>query len=251
MSRAFRGGEKEVTKKKTRFRLTKFDKDLLSYLSDGPATKKELLAKTRVAESEFDKRAKKLKAKKYVVFEGEQLALGVQGYNKVKKMEEAAKRREAKKLKEQAGKLLESARQPEEKEPEPAREKPSPAPAEKRDESPSNAIDLAEILKNANRRTKEQKQETKIEKAPWPPKQADEPEPKEKCELCKGPFSLSVSNKSGAKYGHCFCGAAYHKDCYEAIMAGDKRCVRCGRKLELYLDKESEAAVRSIRDAFD
>ncbi len=220
--------------------MTKFDKDLLGYLSDGPSSRRELLAKTRVAESEFDKRVKKLKARKFVVLAGEQVALGVGGYNKLRQLDAASKRKAAKK--EKGSVALPEA-------------KPAPKPEPKtlplkieRAEAPANAIDLAEILKQASERMREQKGAPKpVEKEPWPPKRV---EPREACELCKGEFSLSV--KGGhPKYGHCFCGAAYHKDCYEAVMGDDKRCVRCGRKLELYLDKESEEAVRSIRDAFD
>ncbi|HLC48643.1 MAG TPA: hypothetical protein VJI13_06220 [Candidatus Norongarragalinales archaeon] len=54
----------------------------------------------------------------------------------------------------------------------------------------------------------------------------------EKCELCKTGFMISVKQEEhNPKYGHCFCGAPYHKDCFEAIIADDTKCVRCGRKL--------------------
>ncbi|MEK6954844.1 MAG: hypothetical protein AABX01_07570 [Candidatus Micrarchaeota archaeon] len=54
----------------------------------------------------------------------------------------------------------------------------------------------------------------------------------EKCELCKTGFMISVKQEEhNPKYGHCFCGAPYHKDCFEAIISGDTKCVRCGRRL--------------------
>lgn len=54
----------------------------------------------------------------------------------------------------------------------------------------------------------------------------------EKCELCKTGFMISVkAEEHNPKYGHCFCGAPYHKDCFEAVIADDTKCVRCGRKL--------------------
>ncbi len=48
--------------------------------------------------------------------------------------------------------------------------------------------------------------------------------------------------------GKTFCGAAYHKDCFEAVLEGDKKCVNCGRKLALTLDTKGEEAVSGIKD---
>ncbi|MFH1443419.1 MAG: hypothetical protein ABIG96_05275, partial [Candidatus Micrarchaeota archaeon] len=57
-------------------------------------------------------------------------------------------------------------------------------------------------------------------------------DPGENCELCKTGFIISVKKEEhNPKYGHCFCGAPYHKDCFEAVIAGDTQCVRCGRRL--------------------
>lgn len=245
------------TPTKKRFKITKFDKDLLHYVSDGPASKKELLAKTRVAESEFDKRVKKLKAQKYLVLEGEQIALGISGYNQVKKMEAAKKRRQQKKELTQL--------KPKSTLPKTTIVKKEPikrsGPASNNVKSPESALDLYSVFNTEKNRLDAiekkivipnslppRQQIPSFKKEPWPPKRAEEQ--KEKCELCKGVFSLSVKG-GNPKFGHCFCGAAYHKDCYEAIMNGDKHCARCGRKLELYLNKESEEAVKSIRDVFD
>lgn len=73
---------------------------------------------------------------------------------------------------------------------------------------------------------------------------------KDVCELCKDEFRLAVKNPL-PKYGHCFCGAAYHKDCYEGILDADGRCVRCGRKLDVALEKETADAMKKIRSVFD
>ena len=72
------------------------------------------------------------------------------------------------------------------------------------------------------------------------------------CELCRDKFSISVKpSENNPKYGHCFCGAAYHRDCYEGILQTDSRCVKCGRKLVLAMDLKAEEAVKEIQDAFD
>lgn len=74
----------------------------------------------------------------------------------------------------------------------------------------------------------------------------------ETCALCKSGFVSSMNAaQNNPKYGHCFCGSPYHKDCYEAILADAKRCVNCGRKLVLALDLKSEEAVGNLKDAFE
>ncbi|MBI5224632.1 hypothetical protein HY989_02070 [Candidatus Micrarchaeota archaeon] len=71
----------------------------------------------------------------------------------------------------------------------------------------------------------------------------------EKCELCKTGFIISVKEEEHSpKFGHCFCGAPYHKDCYEGIIAGDTKCVRCGRKMSSSSDFKVEDAFKQIRD---
>ena len=76
-------------------------------------------------------------------------------------------------------------------------------------------------------------------------------EGKEACELCKAKFKLNVKNTEHAKFGHCFCGAAYHKDCYESLSSNGGECIRCGSKLKLVFDKKAEEAVKGIKDAFE
>ncbi len=79
----------------------------------------------------------------------------------------------------------------------------------------------------------------------------------EVCELCRAPFKIAVGASAAsagatAKYGHCFCGAAYHKDCYETLAADERggNCVRCGKKLKLAMDARSEEAVKQLKNVF-
>ncbi|MFH0973937.1 MAG: hypothetical protein V1817_04095, partial [Candidatus Micrarchaeota archaeon] len=83
----------------------------------------------------------------------------------------------------------------------------------------------------------------------------------EVCELCRAPFKIAVGASAAsagatAKYGHCFCGAAYHKDCYETLARsegeseGGGKCVRCGKKLKIAMDARSEEAVKQLKNVF-
>ena len=72
------------------------------------------------------------------------------------------------------------------------------------------------------------------------------------CELCCAPFKIG-GTAGHPKYGHCFCGAAYHKDCFETLAQDDGRgsegggkCVRCGKKLKIAMDARSEAIARGV-----
>jgi hypothetical protein len=73
----------------------------------------------------------------------------------------------------------------------------------------------------------------------------------EKCALCRAEFSYSPSEQDKLKHGHCFCGAPYHKDCYESILNSDGLCINCGKRLSITLDRQSEEAVRGIKSVFD
>jgi hypothetical protein len=74
----------------------------------------------------------------------------------------------------------------------------------------------------------------------------------EHCELCRASFKLSVGKDSNPKYGNCFCGAPYHKDCYDSLLGSTgAQCVRCGKRLSLILDKVSEEAVKELEKLFD
>ncbi len=71
------------------------------------------------------------------------------------------------------------------------------------------------------------------------------------CDLCKSDFKMSMNNPELAKYGHCFCGAAYHKECYDSLLSDNAKCIRCGKKLFLIVDKQSREAISGLRDAFE
>ena len=72
------------------------------------------------------------------------------------------------------------------------------------------------------------------------------------CELCQAEFHLSVNpSENNPKYGYCFCGASYHKDCYEHLVNTQGSCVRCGKKLQIRMDKASEDAVKAVKKLFD
>jgi len=71
----------------------------------------------------------------------------------------------------------------------------------------------------------------------------------EKCVLCRTDFVLSVGG-GNPKYGHCFCGAAYHKDCYQGVLETSFECIQCGKKLEIIRNKASLDEVRKIKDVF-
>lgn len=82
-----------------------------------------------------------------------------------------------------------------------------------------------------------------------PIKKTENTQQVEKCDLCKGKFSNSVSDSKNRVYGHCFCGASYHEDCYNAIITGEQKCFRCGRKIKQINDK-AEDAVKDIKEVF-
>ncbi len=73
----------------------------------------------------------------------------------------------------------------------------------------------------------------------------------ETCDLCKSGFKMSMQEPELAKYGHCFCGAVYHKECYNSLLSDTSKCVRCGKKLLLIIDKQSREVINKIKDAFE
>ncbi len=71
------------------------------------------------------------------------------------------------------------------------------------------------------------------------------------CELCRGEFKVSLKEPALAKFAHCVCGAAYHRDCHQSLVDGGAGCVRCGRKLSTVLDQNSQEALKFVKDAFE
>lgn len=77
-------------------------------------------------------------------------------------------------------------------------------------------------------------------------------EEKERCELCRGEFKVSSNPlENRVKYGHCFCGAAYHEECFNAQLDNTGKCVRCGAKLRLNLDKNTEESLKGVKNLFE
>jgi|GEM_PF-1242745 len=80
-------------------------------------------------------------------------------------------------------------------------------------------------------------------------RQPKQSEKDENCVLCKSAFIISLQG-GNPKYGHCFCGAAYHQDCYEGVLEAGGGCIQCGKQLDIILDRASLEEVRKIKDAF-
>lgn len=241
-------------------RLKKFDKAVFEVIQSGIYRVSNIANKLHVDERALRERLNELAASDYIVFGdgGESARLGVEGFNKMpkKRARAASKKKAAKKQTEKPAEAKETMKE--------NAAKPKAAVEEKKSEvpSPSSEMDLQELLKNGApsreslfvtrqrtmRGSEAKKGEEQIVRTEALPLTKGG---EEVCELCKGKFSLSVSGKGHPKFGHCFCGAAYHKDCYEALINDTKKCTRCGKTLELYLNKDSEDAVRTIRGVFD
>ena len=238
--------------------LGKFDKDLLQAVSEGVNGVADLRAKFRVADSEFDKRLALLTGKKLVLLAGDSVQLTVAGYNKLPKKREKkttpakpAPASSAGAASQPAFPLLPSPQIQEIPVPQ-AEVVFSPQPEEKIP-APSNVVDLAELLQKGAPKDQSffvKRQQEKMSGKRSQAAQAESNGNEEKCELCKAPFKMAVRS-GNPKYGHCFCGAAYHKDCYESVLSGNGRCVRCGKRMDLILDKQSEEALKRIRGLFD
>ncbi len=258
--------KKPLAKKKTRFKVTRFDKDLASLVKNGVTDLDNVMQKLGVDPANFRARLDMLIDKGYFVFnkEANSLKLGWEGYNmfapKARKQSPSSLPQP---LSEQKPKQAEapSVKQ-EEKEELPIRQE-DQLPSVQIIPSPHTAEDLADLLRKGSPKSDfpskgsffTQRQDKK-EGAPAPKTPSDTGkalllEGAEACEICKAKFKLNVKNTGDSKYGHCFCGAAYHKDCYESMIENGGHCVRCGRKLKLMFDKKTEDAVKGIKDVFE
>lgn len=274
-----------------RFKLTRFDKDLATLVKNSLADLPGIIARMNVDEADFRARLETLVDKGYFVFnrESNTLKLGWQGYNmfapktRVKQQalpkplaedKDKEKEREKERLQAQQKQNIQPSHPNIENFPSKEQTKPN-APAEPPVQilpSPQSAEDLADLLRKGappnglqtNRKgsyfTDRQASQTAGKQPPSGEKTVFkspdtgkplEVEGVEACELCKAKFKLNVKNAEGAKYGHCFCGAAFHLDCHDSITENGGSCVRCGRKLKLMFDRKAEEAVKGIKDAFD
>ncbi|MFH1056298.1 MAG: hypothetical protein V1717_00660 [Candidatus Micrarchaeota archaeon] len=250
--------KKRGRKKAPRFKLTRFDRDLAELVKNGVSDVPTILQKMAVDPEDFNKRVGRLVRKGYFVFDSQTrslLTLGWQGYN----LFAPAKQNAAEKRKDVEEKAKEEAPRGAEKER--VFESPLQPPVQILP-APQSAEDLAELLRKGAAQNPQksslfvERQQQKTSQAPAKEERADTGkalilEGKEACELCKAKFKLNVKNTDQAKYGHCFCGAGFHKDCYESLLQNGGACVRCGRKLKLMFDRKAEEAVRGIKDAFE
>ncbi len=266
--------KKKKAAKTKPFKLTRFDKDLAETVRSGVMNVEEILRKMAVDPNDFHKRVKTLVVKGYFVFdfpETKELRLGWKGYNLfAPKIKREKKSSLLKPLAEQKNEEKSAEIKPPEVHPIIRQEKPLLSDKDVVIEVQSTA-DLADLLEKGSPKGRQikppsnffaerQKQREALpqESAPEPskPLKADTGEAlllegKEACELCKAKFKLNVKNTEQAKYGHCFCGASFHKDCYESLLDNGGSCVRCGRKLKLMFDKKTEDAVKGIKNVFE
>jgi hypothetical protein len=255
------------------FKLTRFDRDLAGLVRSGVSNVEEILRKMAIDSNDFQKRVKTLVVKGYFVFdfpETKELRLGWKGYNLfAPKVKREKKSPLPKPLAE--GKTEEA--KPEQN---PVASKPPGVPPIVQEKPFLNekdvvvevhsTADLADLLEKGSPTGRQarspnsslfiERQKQRETQAPSKPVRSDTGEAlilagKEACELCKAKFKLNVKNTEQAKYGHCFCGAAFHKDCYESLLDNGGNCVRCGRRLKLMFDRKTEDAVRGIKDAFE
>ncbi|MEW5955376.1 MAG: hypothetical protein AB1626_02445 [Candidatus Micrarchaeota archaeon] len=264
-------------------KLERFDKKILQLLENGELTLAELQARFKIAPLDFDRRLKALARGKYVHFSQDEvpkIQLGLKGFNA---LEQRAKR-QAKKPKEKTPPQEKTEAVFPEESPLPPR-----PPLEKQTVSEekthlieSRPFEIPETAGPSAGQTppkdynplihgplkllaKEPPSTQPAEQKPVMQQLSDEKLPKaaqklnlrwekenEVCELCKADFKLSLNpQENNPIYGHCFCGAAYHQDCYESLAQNSGRCARCGRNIELKLDQRSQSALKQIKNLFD
>jgi hypothetical protein len=226
-----------------------FDKTLLETIRNGKTDLNEIVKEFGIDEGEFRKRLQTLKKNKMVIESDGQLKLGIKGFNEIEKSRVLSERKKKREL--EKAKTIEVV--------EPAKEviqkKLDVEKIAVVEEGKIEKMDLNEIVKKYGP-TEEQKKsfgkkmevrETAIEN---PEKKDAIAIKEERCALCRQPFELSVKDNSKARYGYCFCGAAYHKDCYESLLDASGLCVNCGKKLVLILDKQTKDALKNVKNLF-
>ena len=271
-------------------KLERFDKKILQLLENGELTLTELQSRFKIAPLDFDRRIKALARDKYLHLsqdETPKIQLGLKGFNA---LEQRAKR-QAKKPKEKpvAEKTevlpAEEPRAPVQQLPLenktvsedkkhlietqpfeiPDTAGPSPGQRPPKEYNPLihgplkllTEVPSAQQLASQPQQQNEQKSVAQALSDEKLPKAAQKlnlrwEKENEVCELCKADFKLSLNpQENNPIYGHCFCGAAYHQDCYESLAQNGGRCARCGRSVELKLDQRSQSALKQIKNLFD
>ncbi|NYZ75560.1 hypothetical protein H0O03_04845 [Candidatus Micrarchaeota archaeon] len=272
-------------------KLERFDKKILQLLENGELTLTELQARFKIAPLDFDRRLNSLAREKYVHLtkdEFPKIQLGIKGFNA---LEQRAKRQakkpkekpvvqerqeplvpiepislapqtvsQEKTLSEEETHLIET--QPFEI-PDTAGPSPGQKPPKEYNpliHGPLKLLTEVPATQQPASQPPQQNEQKSVAQA-----LSDEKLPKaaqklnlrwekenEVCELCKADFKLSLNpQENNPIYGHCFCGAAYHQDCYESLAQNGGRCARCGRAVELKLDQRSQSALKQIKNLFD
>lgn len=260
--------ELKTRKKLKKFKLVTFDKEVLKLVYSGITNEEHVQERTRVDDAQFKSRIEELIKQGFIVRGAEKLKLGIEGFNalvdkvhlktmqfpnsngelkgKIEEEIEEEVEEENEKLKKQVNKRSES-------------EVELPKGQEKITElvdieGKIGRMDLEEVIKKYGPTPEQKTRYLKKTEKNAVPKQhlaTSQVSASDLCELCKAPFVLKISSEGHSKYGHCFCGAAYHKDCYDTILDDSRMCIRCGKKLMLLLDKNSRETLNELRDAFE
>ncbi|VVB67168.1 Uncharacterised protein [Candidatus Norongarragalina meridionalis] len=241
--------EKKRKARKKNLEITLFDRSVAKEVMNGVSSVASLKEKFKsVDETEFDARLRELSAEGYFALNGDVVKFGIKGFN--------AFAPKPKKEKAKAVAPAVQAKTKEETQVSPAASIAPESPAQKTDER----MDLDEAFRKgapsgtgdsffAKRR--KQREGAAAEAAAAAPIQPLKNGEEGACELCKAPFKISTGAENNPRYGHCFCGAAYHQDCYETLAATGANCVRCGKKIKLTVDRRTEEAMKGVKDAFD
>jgi len=239
--------------RKKKLEITLFDRSVAKEVMNGVCSLGALKERFKaVDENEFEGRIAELASEGYFARTNDTIKFGIKGFNAFtpKPKKERAKAAQPKTKEDAPAPTATAAITPE-------------SPAQKSDER----LDLDEAFKKGAplhdasggmhptsgdsffvKRRKQREGVVAAEAAPIQPLKNGE---EGACELCKAPFRISTGSENNPRYGHCFCGAAYHQDCYETLAATGANCVRCGKKIKLTVDRRTEEAMKGVKDAFD
>lgn len=254
--------KKAAKKAKKKVKLTVFDGDAMKLIRRSNNSAIAIASSMGVDANEVRKRLLSLERQKIVVFDAanpDRVSLTVKGYNEYcpstleTSIEKRARKHTQAEKKMMQKTLSQQLAQPQQLQ-QTTRQIELPHTIE---EEKIGRVDLGELIARGAPKTPSffvarQQQKNAFDEVRLQPiaKQTANKIAEENCELCKDAFSLAV-NGGNPKFGHCFCGAAYHRDCYGAMMDGDSRCLRCGRELELEMDRKSVEALKQLKDAFE
>jgi len=260
-------------------KLERFDKKILQLLEEkGEQPLADLQAQFKIAPQDFQKRVKTLSKQNYLRLTSEDnpiAQLGIKGYNALeKKAKKTTKPLAVQSTSNETQPITQTTDNPPELQNRPEKplieahpfEIPETARATVQQKTEYNPL-IHGPLKLLTEKTWLAKQNTLISTAVQDPalqKTGDRlpsaaqklnlqwQKEHETCELCKADFKISLKpEENNPVYGHCFCGAAYHKDCYETLAQNKSPCARCGRQIEIKTDPQTREALKQIKNLFD